>query len=41
MKNILGFCMMAVGISRILTGGFVIGTILTLWGLRILKKAAR
>lgn len=39
MKNILGFCMVAVGISRILTGGIILGTVLVLWGLRILKKA--
>ena len=41
MKNILGFCMVAVGLTRIFTGGIILGTILTLWGLRILKKATK
>lgn len=39
MKNILGFTMVAVGLTRILTGGFILGTVLVLWGFRILRKA--
>lgn len=39
MKNMIGFCMVAVGFTRILTGGFILGTILVFWGFRILRKA--
>jgi hypothetical protein len=39
MKNMIGFTLVAVGLTRIFTGGIILGTVLVLWGLRILKKA--
>lgn len=41
MNTLIGVTMIAVGLSRILTGGFVTGTIFTLWGIRILKKVTK
>ena len=39
MNTLIGVTMIAVGLSRLATGGIVTGVLFTAWGIRILKKA--